>query len=297
MLIIAGIPAYNEEETIGRVVALASDYVDKVLVVDDGSSDMTAKIAEEEGAIVVRHRKNRGIGPTRSTIARRSLELNADVLVTLDGDGQHDPNDIPKVVDPILKDEADICVGCRILNKGHMPVYRRFGLRILNKAISLAVGKKIRDTQSGFVAFSKKALKAIGYTQKGMSISVDFWYEVVRKGLTFQEVPIVINYRQVNGSTINPISHAWSILLLLVKRMAQDHPFLLLGVPGVILVISGLVVMEIVLRTYFASKQLSLGLMMSSVLVILLGTLLILVSIILFVLSDILLRIERKIES
>jgi glycosyltransferase involved in cell wall biosynthesis len=126
-LIVAGIPAYNVEKTIRQVIEAAAKHVNKVIVVDDGSKDMTAKISEEAGAIVIKHRKNRGIGPTRASILKKAAEMNADILVMLDGDGQHDPNDIPGVIEPVLKDEADICVGYRIVRKGHMPLYRRLG--------------------------------------------------------------------------------------------------------------------------------------------------------------------------
>lgn len=288
----AGIPAYNVEKTIRHVVETSGKYVDKVIVVDDGSKDMTAKMSEEAGAVVIRHKKNRGIGAARTAILRKAVEMNADVLVMLDGDGQHDPNDISRLIEAMLKDDADICVGYRMAEKGHMPLYRRFGLWILNKSISLAVGEKIRDTQSGFMAFSKRAMKEIKFTEGGMAIAVEFWYQVIRKGLTFQEVPVVINYRQVNGSNVNPFLHGLTISNLLVKKIARQRPFLFLGLPGLIIFIVSLVLMGVVLNTYLVTRELALGLMIPSILGIMVGVLLILVSLLLFVLSDILMKMD-----
>lgn len=296
-MILAGIPALNEEKSIGKLVEATRKYVDKVLVVDDGSKDATAKAAEQAGALVVRHRKNLGIGSARSTIFKKSLELDADVLVMLDADGQHNPDDIPRVIEPILNGEADISVGKRLTNEGHMPLYRRFGLHVFNKAISLAIGENIGDTQSGFLALSKKAYRTIFYTDNGMGISVEFWYEVVRKGLPFQEVPIVINYDVDNGSKLHPLRHGFSILSFLIKKIAQRRPLTFFGIPGGILFVVGLALMWYVIDTYLTIQKLAVGLLIIGSLGIMCGGFLILVSIILYVFSDILLRIEDEIET
>jgi len=296
-MILAGIPAYNEEKTMGKIVEATLKHVDKVLVVDDGSKDMTAKVAEQAGAIVVKHKKNLGIGPARATIFKKALQLDADILVMLDADGQHNPDDIPRIIEPILKDDADITVGCRISNEGHMPLYRRLGLRVFNKTISLAIGEKITDTQSGFLALSKKAYKTIFFTDKGMGISVEFWHEVVRKGLPFKEIPIVINYDVENGSTFNPVRHGLSILSFLIKKLAQRHPLSLFGLPGGILLTMGLALTLYVINTYTVTRKLSVGLLIAGSMGITSGGLLILVSIMLYIFSDILLRIEKEIET
>lgn len=296
-MILVGVPAYNEEKTICKIVKGARKYADKVLVVDDGSKDMTVKVAEQAGAIVVKHRKNLGIGPARATIFKKAKEMDADILVMLDADGQHNPDDIPRIVEPILKDEADISIGCRILNECHMPLHRKLGFRMFNKAISLAVGEKIGDTQSGFLALSKKAYTMIFHTDKGMGISVEFWHQVVRKGLVFQEVPIVINYDVENGSTFHPVRHGLSILSFLIKKIAQRHPLSFFGIPGGVLLGVGLTLVWIVIDTYFAIRKLAMGLLVLGSLGIMSGGFLILISIILYVFSDILLRIEEEIET
>ncbi|HID17259.1 TPA: glycosyltransferase family 2 protein, partial [Candidatus Bathyarchaeota archaeon] len=134
--IIACIPAYNEEETIAKVVIQAQKNVDKVIVCDDGSNDLTGVIAEGLGAEVLRHERNLGKGAALRSLFRRAEELGADVTVTLDGDGQHDPADIPRLVEPILRGEADVVVGSRYFGgepagEG-MPRYRRFGLKAVD---------------------------------------------------------------------------------------------------------------------------------------------------------------------
>ena len=125
--IIAGMPMYNEEETIGTVVTMVSRYVDQVICVDDGSSDASARIAEANGATVLRHRVNRGYGGALKTL-HKARELNADALVILDSDGQHEANDIPAILAPILSGEVDFTIGSRFIDGGmgtDMPVYRR----------------------------------------------------------------------------------------------------------------------------------------------------------------------------
>src|SRR4030042_4807226 len=115
--VVVGIPAFNEEKTIARVVLEAQRYADAVVVCDDGSSDLTAKIAERLGADVVRHERNLGYGSAIKSLFNRARELGADVLVTLDGDGQHDPGDIPNVVEPIKNGVADIRLGSGFIDK------------------------------------------------------------------------------------------------------------------------------------------------------------------------------------
>ena len=116
--IIAGMPMYNEEETIGSVVTRALRYVDEVICIDDGSSDASARIAEACGATVIRHRVNRGYGGALKTLFLRAAELEADALVLLDSDGQHETSDIPKLLAPILAGEADFAIGSRFVDGG-----------------------------------------------------------------------------------------------------------------------------------------------------------------------------------
>ncbi len=172
--VIVGLPMYNEEETIGTVVTLSKDYVDHVVCVDDGSSDSSARIAEACGAIVHRHRVNRGYGGALKSLFQIAKEMNADVLVILDSDGQHDPSSIPSLIEPIINGEADFVIGSRFVEGGNtedMPAYRRLGIKVITAASNLSSDLDISDTQSGFRAFSRKAIERLRFDSEGMELS------------------------------------------------------------------------------------------------------------------------------
>ncbi len=158
--VIAAIPCFNEERCIGSVVIKAKRFVESVIVIDDGSTDATAEVATGAGAEVYQHGKNRGYGAAIRSALEKGRQLGADVLVILDGDGQHDPRDIPKLIKPLLDGEADVVIGSRFLGKGKKPpFYRRLGQHALTAATNLGSGQKVTDSQSGFRAYSAKALK------------------------------------------------------------------------------------------------------------------------------------------
>ena len=173
--IVAGMPMYNEEETIGSVVIRALRHVDEVICIDDGSSDASARIAEACGATVIRHRVNRGYGGALKTLFLHASEINADALVLLDSDGQHETNDIPAMLEPILNGEADFTIGSRFVEGGggtDMPAYRRLGIKVITAASNLSSDLGIKDTQSGFRAFSKTALERLRFDSEGMELSL-----------------------------------------------------------------------------------------------------------------------------
>ncbi|CAG0974962.1 MAG: glycosyltransferase family 2 protein, partial [Candidatus Methanoperedens sp.] len=153
--IIAILPAFNEEISIGSMVLHARDHAERVIVVDDGSSDRTAEIAGFAGAEVIRHTKNMGKGVALKTGFDLAGRNGAKVIVTMDTDGQHDPEEIPKLVAPILQGEADIVNGSRYMNgkDRNTPFYRRVGQNVLDKATNFNSGLQLTDTQSGFRAF------------------------------------------------------------------------------------------------------------------------------------------------
>ncbi len=157
-MIIAVIPAYNEEKTIGEVVKKTKRFVDKVIVVDDGSHDRTGKIARKFGAIVLTHRKNQGFGTSIRDGLRYALRIGGDAIITLDADGQHDPSDIPKFVHAIRRG-YDFVLGRRDLRK--YPLIKKLGNLFLTLATDFISGTYLRDTESGFRGFSRKGLKKI----------------------------------------------------------------------------------------------------------------------------------------
>lgn len=149
-------PAFNEESYIAKTIIGCRKYVDKIIVVDDGSTDVTAEIAEVLGATVIRHPKNMGYGAAVQTIFKTAREMNADAMVIIDSDGQHNPEEIPKLMEPIISGKADMVIGSRYLNgdRKKTSVYRRLGQIVLDRATNLNSGLHFTDTQSGFRAFA-----------------------------------------------------------------------------------------------------------------------------------------------
>ena len=234
---VAVIPAFNEEGSIARVILRTRRYVDRVIVCDDGSTDMTFMIAKELGAVVVRHGENRGKGEALRTLHKEIMELGPDVIVTLDGDGQHDPDQIPMLVKPIETGECDVVVGSRYVDGGEMdaPLYRRIGLRVINFLYKKVGGVCTRDTQSGFRAYSQKAFKySIECDAKGYGIEGEQLVLAARNGLRVMEVPISVNY---NGLAVtskkSPLVHGADLISTLLRLVLEERPLKYLGLPGI----------------------------------------------------------------
>ena len=246
-LIVIGIPAYNEERSIAKVVLDAQRYADVVLVCDDGSSDLTGKIAERLGAIVVRHDENRGYGAAMQSLFKEAKRLDADVLVTLDGDGQHDADKTPLMIQPILDDKADVVVGSRFLDGAQkdgdngLPFYRRLGIKAITKLTTAASKCNVTDAQNGCRAYSRTALEKLSLLENGMGVSVEVLLKAKAQGLRLVEVPLECNYSGVDQpSSHNPIRHGVSVVSSLVKLIVEERPLVFLGVPGVILLAVGM---------------------------------------------------------
>lgn len=240
--IVAGMPMYNEEETIGSVVTRTLRYVDEVICIDDGSSDASARIAEACGATVIRHRVNRGYGGALKTLFLRATELDADALVLLDSDGQHETSDIPKLLQPILDGEADFAIGSRFVDGGggtDMPAYRRLGIKVITAASNLSSDLGIKDTQSGFRAFSRTALERLRFDAEGMELSLEMLEDAHEKQLRVLEVPTVIRYDVPKGSNFTAVSHGFTVMTWAVLSLSQKKPLLVLGLPGFGLLATG----------------------------------------------------------
>ena len=240
--IVAGMPMYNEEETIGSVVTRALRYVDEVICIDDGSSDASARIAEACGATVIRHRVNRGYGGALKTLFLRASRLDADALVLLDSDGQHETADIPKLLKPILDGEADFAIGSRFVDGGggtDMPAYRRLGIKVITAASNLSSDLGIKDTQSGFRAFSRTALERLRFDSEGMELSLEMLEDAHEKQLRVLEVPTVIRYDVPKGSNFTAVSHGFTVMTWAVLSLSQKKPLLVLGLPGFGLLATG----------------------------------------------------------
>lgn len=240
--IIAGLPMYNEEETIGTVVTMTKDFVGEVVCVDDGSSDSSARIAESCGATVHRHRVNRGYGGALKSLFQVAREKDVDILVILDSDGQHDPESIPDLVQPIIDGEADFVIGSRFVDGGrteHMPAYRRLGIKVITAASNLSSDLDISDTQSGFRAFSRKAIERLRFDSDGMELSLEMLEDANEKNLQIREVPTVIRYDVPKGSNFTAISHGFAVLAYAMISLSQKKPILVLGLPGLGLFAAG----------------------------------------------------------
>ena len=240
--VVAGMPMYNEEETIGTVVTMALRHVDEVICIDDGSSDSSARIAEACGATVIRHRGNQGYGAALKTLFKTMRSKDADVLVVLDSDGQHDTSDIPKLVQPILDEEADFTIGSRFIEGGEgndMPAYRRLGIKVITAASNLTSDLGIKDTQSGFRAFSRKAIDRLRFDADGMELSLEMLEDAKEKQLSIQEVPTIIRYDVPKGSNFTAISHGFTVLSWALLSLSQKKPLLTLGIPGLGLLATG----------------------------------------------------------
>jgi len=263
--IIACIPTYNEEKTIAKVLLKTKKYVDKMIVCDDGSTDMSAEIAEALGAEVIRHGKNMGYGAALGTLFRRAREAGADVMITIDADGQHDPDDIPKLVEPILNEAADIVIGSRFLTCAReTPTYRKIGIKLINWVTKMK-SMKISDTQSGFRAYSRRALENLRPVEMGMGISTEILLKAEEKGLKIIEVPIRIFYNVESPSTMSPLEHALDVIFSTIKHLSIRHPLIFYGMPGIICLFVALVSGLVLIQLFNISRYFSLPLAMITI--------------------------------
>lgn len=234
--VVVGIPAFNEENSIARIVLEAQKYADAVVVCDDGSSDLTCQIAERLGADVVRHEQNLGYGAAIKSLFERAREFDADVLVTLDGDGQHYPAEIPNVLKAITDGPADVVIAIRFIDvhgTAEMPLYRRLGAKLITKMVN-GSSNGVSDAQSGFRAYGRKAIKRLKFVETGMGASVEILLEASKNDLKIIEVPSSCRYKNggVATSSENPVRHGISVGMSLVRLIVEESPLTTLGIPG-----------------------------------------------------------------
>lgn len=271
--VVVGIPAFNEEKTIARIVLQAQEYADKVVVCDDGSMDWTAEIAGKLGADVLRHDKNCGYGAALQSLFRKAREIGVDVMVTLDGDGQHDPSEIPKLINPILEGKADIVIGSRFLGdmENSVPRTRRLGIRVITKLMGVASKQRISDAQSGFRAYGRKALDCLRLNDTGMSASVEALMKIKGQGLTVVDVPTRCNYKGLKTSTHNSLRHGAGIIMSILRLVVEERPLTFLGVPGIISLLSGVLFGAWMFQLYAAEKRIVTNVALASIAFILIG--------------------------
>jgi glycosyltransferase involved in cell wall biosynthesis len=268
--VIAGMPAFNEAKYIGSLVLGARQYVDDVIVIDDGSTDNTAELAELAGAVVVRHEGNQGYGAAIQSILEAARQRDPDVLVIFDADAQHTPEDIPKLADAV-KGGLDFVIGSRERQRRNIPFYRRLGQRVISHSANILAESALSDTESGFRAFSRKALQTLNLQEQGMAISAETVIEASKLGLKVGEVPISVSYSG-DSSTLNPVSHGLGVLTKILVMISERKPFFFFGLGGIVVITLGLIAGIITLRLYGQFHVVSTPWTLLSVLLLTLGS-------------------------
>ena len=277
-----GLPAFNEEKNIASVILQLKKKYELIIVCDDGSSDLTAAIAEKMGALVVKHEKNLGYGGAIRSLFSKACELECDIFVTFDSDGQHVVSEIENIIEPIQKNEADIVIGSRFLGSTKdLPKYRKIGIKTITGLTNTLTGANITDAQSGFRAYSKNVLNEISPTESGMGISTEILIKSSKKQMRISEIPITINYED-NTHSQEPISHGTSVVFSTVKHVAIERPLLYYGVTGLCFIIIGLVFGGWTIQMYSEQQVLPPGLALIGIGGIILGTILLITATILY---------------
>ncbi len=272
--VVVVIPAFNEERFIGSVVIKASHIAKTVIVVDDGSGDATSQIAKDAGAIVISHQDNLGKGAALNTGFCAARQYNPQVVACMDGDGQHMPEEIDKLIKPIVLQGADIVIGSRYLEKTcNVPWHRTMGHRVFNFLTRLTSGVSVSDSQSGFRAFSPRAVEVLSFCLQDFSVESEMQFLAQEHGLWVEEVPATIRYMDPPKRSV--LVHGMQVLNGLLRLAGQHRPLVYFGASGGIALMigigSGIRVMEIFRRT----SQLAVGTALISVMFSMIGTIMI----------------------
>jgi glycosyltransferase involved in cell wall biosynthesis len=283
MQIICCIPAFNEGKTIFTLINKIKKFVDVVIVCDDGSQDDTIKLAKKAGAVVLTHKSNHGKGKALKTLFDYGKNTKADLMITIDGDGQFLPEEIPKIIKPIIAEEADIVNGYRFDDESEMPKYRKIGNKVLDKVTNLASDLPFNDTQSGFRAYSKKAIEVIEFKTNGFGVDSEILVNASTKDLKIVEEKITVIYNTgYKTSTKSPLVHAAEVTSSLIEIIALRHPLKYLGIPGIILTVIGIILSIQVLGTFNDTRYFSIPFTLGAMGSIMLGVILLLMSVVLF---------------
>jgi len=281
--IIVGIPAFNEEKNIAAIITKLADITDTIIVCNDGSSDLTSDIAEKMGAFVINHEKNLGYGAAIRSIFLKAKELDGDILVTFDADGQHRIEDIENVTKPIIDQEADLVIGSRFLDESEkeVPQYRKVGIKVITKITNATIKKQLTDSQSGFRAYSKKVVNELNPSESGMGISTEILIKASAKNFRISEVPIKITYFG-DTSTHNPITHGSSVIMSTIKFTSIEHPLKFYGIPSIIFFIIGISFTYFAAQYYTEIGRLSTNLTIVAASTVLIAVVLLITSILLY---------------
>jgi len=281
--VIVAMPAYNEERFIGSLVLKSRKYADKIIVVDDGSNDSTAEISRMAGASVITHPENKGKGAAIQSIINEAKKDMPDVLIVLDADGQHNPDEIPRLIDAVLSG-SDLVIGSRQLVRKSIPSYRRVGQKILLFSNRFLTRKKITDSESGFRAFSRKAIAELELSQQGFAVESEMIAVAEEKKLKITEVPITVQYKG-DSSTLNPVRHGVGVLAQILNMISERKPLFFFGTLGSLLTMGGLLAGVRTVQLFTAHNVLPVGTVMLSVLFFIIGMLCLFTGVILHTLT------------
>ncbi len=274
------IPAYNEERTIARIVLEAQKY-GAVIVCDDGSTDYTGEIASRLGAMVVRHETNLGYGAALRSLFKKAMEYDPDVVITLDADLQHDPSYIPRLVKALEESGADIVIGARS-EDDETPTVRRLGVKMLSKAMS----RGLRDVQSGFRVYRGRIIQLIIPSEEGMAASLEILEKAFDNNLYIVEVPIRLRYRGLDTSTVHPVLHGYDLLSRLVHSFILRRPITFLGIPGLLILVTGFLSGLWVVFRYIEVRELAIGTAIATAILVIIGFLFILMAIQIYAMKE-----------
>jgi glycosyltransferase involved in cell wall biosynthesis len=271
--VIALIPAYNEERFIASVVLTARRFATNVIVIDDGSQDRTADLAEAAGATVVRCVENGGKAEALNAGFRFARSFPSDVVVCLDADAQHEPSEIPRLIEPILLGVADVVIGSRFLEvKSTIPRWRQVGQHTLTAITNTMSGTRVTDSQSGFRAFSPAAVQALHFRTRGLGLESEMQFLFAPSGLRVAEVPISVRY--LDGNKRNPIVHGIQILDSLLGLVARRRPLMFISLPGIVISCIGLLLAPLIVYRLEQTGTIMVGPALIAVLTIIGGLLL-----------------------
>ena len=283
MKIAVGLPAYNEEKNIASIITRLEKISDTIIVCNDGSSDLTGRIASKMGVIVINHEKNLGYGAAIHSLFLKAKDLDVDILVTFDADGQHDVLDIQKIINPIVEKKADLVIGSRFLDSSqdNIPSYRKTGIQIITKLTNTSLKEKIKDSQSGFRAYSKEVLSKITPSERGMGVSSEILIKASNNDFRIAEIPINISY-EGDTSTHHPISHGTAVTLSTLKFISIEHPLKFYGLPGMIFLFLGIFFTIWTLQLFAETREIVTNVALVGVGCLIFGVMLMMSAIILF---------------
>jgi glycosyltransferase involved in cell wall biosynthesis len=265
----AGMPAYNEAKYIGSLVLNTKQYVDDIVIIDDGSSDETSKIAGLAGADVIKHNQNKGYGASILRIFEEAKKREPDILIILDADSQHNPQEIPRMIQPIIEG-YDVVIGTRVQQSEKIPFYRRIGQKVIAGSVNILSKEHMTDSECGFRAFSRKAVMTLDLKEKGMAISAETVAMASMQNLKITQVPVSVTYGK-DSSTLNPVSHGLGVLTRVVVMISEQKPLFFFGLAGIIMMLCGLAAGIFTLSLYSQSGIISIGWSVISVFLLIVG--------------------------